>query len=112
MVEKWLIQVEENMILSIRFVIKDATADYVKTPRKKWVIEWPGQVVICAGQIYWTSETEQAIKSNTLRDYLEVCNNQINDTVALVRGDLEMGARITLGALIVIDVHGTKLVFF
>jgi dynein heavy chain len=108
MVEKWLIQVEETMITSIRYVIKDATKDYVKTPRKKWVIEWPGQVVICSSQIYWTSETEDAIRTNTLKDYLETCNNQINDTVALVRGDLESGARVTLGALIVIDVHGKE----
>lgn len=106
MVEKWLLQVEDNMLTSIRYVIKDATLDYLKTPRKQWVIEWPGQVVICSSQIYWTSETEEAIQANTLPNYLETCNNQINETVALVRGKLESGARITLGALIVIDVHG------
>lgn len=110
MVEKWLIQVEETMITSIRYVIKDATKDYVKTPRKKWVVEWPGQVVICTSQIYWTSETEDAIRKDTLKNYLETCNSQITDTVALVRGDLESGARITLGALIVIDVHGKLLI--
>lgn len=106
MVEKWLIQVEESMLESMRLVIKDATQDYAKVDRKKWVLEWPGQVVICASQIYWTLDSEMAIQNGNLADYLETCNNQISDTVALVRGDLESGARITLGALIVIDVHG------
>lgn len=106
MVEKWLIQVEETMLNSMRMVIKEATDDYLKVDRKKWVLDWPGQVVICTSQIYWTLDSEQAIENNNLQSYLEVCNNQINDTVALVRGELENGARITLGALIVIDVHG------
>lgn len=108
MVEKWLIQVEETMLNSMRMVIKEATEDYPKVDRKKWVLEWPGQVVICSSQIYWTLDSEHAIENGKLGDYLETCNNQINDTVALVRGELDIGARITLGALIVIDVHGKK----
>ena len=44
MVEKWLIQVEEVMISSLKKVTEDAVNAYNQTPRGKWVQEWPGQV--------------------------------------------------------------------
>ena len=44
MVEKWLIQVEEVMINSLKKVTDDAVNAYYQTPRGKWVQEWPGQV--------------------------------------------------------------------
>jgi len=66
--------------------------------------------VIAVSSIYWTSDVSEAIVTpNGLDRYLQVCNQQINRIVELVRGKLDKGVRVTLGALVVIDVHGTDL---
>ncbi|OON17802.1 dynein heavy chain, region 2 [Opisthorchis viverrini] len=106
MVEKWLLQVEDVMLSSLRKVISDSIYGYSATQREKWVLDWPGQVVICVSCIYWTEEVQEAMGHNALASYKEKCDKQIDDIVRLVRGPLSSGERITLGALIVVDVHG------
>ncbi|XP_069503771.1 dynein axonemal heavy chain 3 [Ambystoma mexicanum] len=110
MVEKWLFQVEQNMLSSLRHVIHEGIEGYVQVPRKKWVLQWAGQVVICVSTIYWTTEVSEAITSNSLPAFLEKSNHQISEIVELVRGKLGGGARSTLGALTVIDVHARDVV--
>ncbi|NXU08026.1 DYH3 protein, partial [Pardalotus punctatus] len=110
MVEKWLCQVEEMMLASVRQVLQDGMEGYSQVPRKEWVLQWPGQAVICVSSIYWTEEVSEAIRKRALQGLLEKSNVHIKDIVELVRGELPSGARLTLGALVVIDVHARDVV--
>ncbi|KFQ84496.1 Dynein heavy chain 7, axonemal, partial [Phoenicopterus ruber ruber] len=106
-VEKWLIQVEDIMLKSIHDVIARSRMAYLETERKRWVLEWPGQVVLCVSQMFWTSEVHEALCSGPegLKDYYDTLQLQLNDIVELVRGKLSKQTRTTLGALVTIDVH-------
>ena len=44
MVEKWLLQVEKQMIKSLRDTIEKAISGYYATELTSWVLDWPGQV--------------------------------------------------------------------
>ncbi|XP_074648811.1 dynein axonemal heavy chain 3-like [Tubulanus polymorphus] len=111
MVEKWLLQVEDVMINSIRKVISESLQAYLNTPRERWVLEWPGQVILCVSTIYWSLEVQEAMKEpDGMKKYLEKSNKQIDHIVELVRGKLDGGTRVTLGALTVIDVHARDVV--
>ncbi|KAM4737020.1 LOW QUALITY PROTEIN: dynein axonemal heavy chain 12-like [Anableps anableps] len=111
-VEKWLIQVEDVMLRSVRDVIARSRLAYVKTPRDQWVTEWPGQVVICTSQIFWTLEVHEAIRTGEdgVKNYYQQLKNQLNDIIKLVRGKLSKQTRTTLGALVTIDVHARDVV--
>ncbi|XP_060544998.1 dynein axonemal heavy chain 12 [Pantherophis guttatus] len=111
-VEKWLIQVEDIMLKSIHDVITRSRLAYPESPRKDWVREWPGQVVLCVSQMFWTSEVHEAIASGPegLQNYYQALQYQLNDIVELVRGKLSKQTRITLGALVTIDVHARDVV--
>ncbi|XP_070695267.1 dynein axonemal heavy chain 12 [Pempheris klunzingeri] len=111
-VEKWLVQVEDVMLRSVRDVVARSRVDYGETARSQWVKEWPGQVVLCTSQIFWTMEVNEAIKAGAdgLTSYYQQLQNQLNDIVELVRGKLPKQTRITLGALVTIDVHARDVV--
>ena len=92
MVEKWLLQVEKQMIKSLRDTIEKAISGYYATELTSWVLDWPGQVnnilrqhatatakmkmkylrlfyfnvsfqaVVCCRSINWTTEASEAIR--------------------------------------------------
>lgn len=97
-------------------VIQESQEAYVKEPRGEWVKNWPDQAVLCVTQKYWTTYVHEAIRNGpkAMQDYLDLNNEQITEIVAIVRGKLSKQNRVTLQALIVLDVHArdtlTKLV--
>eukprot|EP00842_Homolaphlyctis_polyrhiza_P004869 jgi/Hompol1/5383/HPOL_004407-RA len=65
-------------------------------------------------EIYWTKEVTEVLQKdegpNGLKAYRDICTRQLEDIVALVRGELSAMARMTLSALVVIDVHARDVV--
>lgn len=106
-------QVESGMIESIHEVCTQGVETYSQKPRHEWVLEWPGQVVLVVTAIFWTMDVENAIQSGrcgALKEVSEDCTSQLADIVNLVRGDLHKLCRMTLSALVVMDVHARDVV--
>lgn len=67
--------------------------------------------MLAVDQIDWTMGVETAIpKEQGLQTYIQTLNDQIEEIVQMVRGDLAVGTRITLKAMVVIDVHARDVV--
>ena len=106
-VEKWLLQLEETMIDSVWRAAGVGIRTYSDEPRTDWVRNHPGQIVLAVTQKYWTDAVTSAITDGpeAMNKYLKQNNEQIDEIVALVRGQLSTQNRVTLGALVVLDVH-------
>ena len=107
-VEDWLSEVESAMKATVRHWMNDAIGDYSARSRADWVREWPGQCVLNGSQYHWTMEMEKALREQGhagLLAYAAKWKAQLGDMVELVRGELTKLQRLTLGALIVLDVH-------
>ena len=67
-VEAWLWRVQEMMKETLLKKLKEGIKDYIgapnkpATPRNKWVLEHPAQVVTSVGMITWCQQTEEAIQ--------------------------------------------------
>uniref|UniRef100_UPI00398E963E dynein axonemal heavy chain 3-like n=1 Tax=Pristiophorus japonicus TaxID=55135 RepID=UPI00398E963E len=111
LVEKWLYEVEKVMKRSLGEVMLQAITAYPEACREQWVLNWPGQIVLASSIVYWTASVSQAItQKEGLQIFLKKSSKEIEDIVTLVRGKLTRMARITLGALITIDVHARDVV--
>uniref|UniRef100_H2Y7L2 AAA+ ATPase domain-containing protein n=1 Tax=Ciona savignyi TaxID=51511 RepID=H2Y7L2_CIOSA len=106
-VEKWLLELEADMVTSLRKVIGDSLEAFKVEARSEWVKKWPGQAVLCVTQKYWTDNVQKALNTGpqAMEDYLALSTEQISEIVFLVRGKLSKQNRVTLGALITMDVH-------
>lgn len=111
-VEKWLLQTEEQMLASIRNETTKSFVNYAEVKRTEWITKWPGMVVLCVSQIYWAIEIEERFTAKKgIANYLTELQDQLTETVALIRSkEISNITRISVKALIVIDVHAKDLV--
>jgi dynein heavy chain len=79
-VEDWLVLVEKAMRNTLRMIIKQALDVVEQIPRDQWVYMWPGQVVLCGGQTYWTAHVEEGIRNDALPDYYKLLLQQVRNT--------------------------------
>ena len=54
--EKWLKEVQIEMLESIKDQTRKAYEIYFEEDRKSWVLDWPGQVVTAVSCMTWTVE--------------------------------------------------------
>ena len=114
-VEFWLGSVEEHMFKSLRELTKIAVQEYEEQDRIHWIKTHATQVVITVCIIFWAREIEGRLTSAedklaSMKDYYDVCVQQLNDAAIQVGGPLPKLHRKTLVAVITGDVHNRDIV--
>jgi len=112
-VEVWLLEVEGAMKRTLHKVAGESIEAYTKGPRSKWILNWPGQLVLNCSQVFWTREVSLSIETagaEGLKAYAGKCTEELNKIVNLVRGQLTSLERATCGSLVVVDVHARDVV--
>jgi dynein heavy chain len=107
-IEAWMVEVKDAMIAGVRDNMYHAILDYAECSRTEWMQKWAGQVVLNGSQVHWTREVEEALKlkgNEGAWDYYAQLVRQLEDMVILIRGKISKAARVTVGALAVVDVH-------
>ena len=114
-VEEWLGEVEKGMKLTLKTIYAKALQSFVPEQRKKWLFEWPAQISVICEQTIWTNAVVQAIL-NTKKDpesferLYKRLEAELQEIVELVRVETNKRNTITLGVLVVIEVHA-KVIF-
>lgn len=106
-VEKWLLELEGDMKKSVRHKVYSAMEAYPVKERTTWVLEWPGQCVLCIDQLYWTQQMEEGMTHGGvkgLKAYLDQSQAELKDIILIIRGKLSKQNRITLG-IVVVDTY-------
>lgn len=86
------------MLKSVRYETLMSYLDYDTKERVEWVQIWPGMVVLCVAQIYWSMEVQASLLTHvlsTLEALWKKLQLQIFDMVNLVKGADEIFEKFT-----------------
>ncbi|XP_068440309.1 dynein axonemal heavy chain 2 [Clinocottus analis] len=118
-VEVWLCNVEKTM----RFKLMNILKECVEGPKKKpgqleeWVKEWPGQILIIASQVQWTTDVTKALSSSkeradksSLKSIRKKQVFKLQSYSEIIRGDLSKILRLKIVSLVTGEVHARDVI--
>ena len=115
-VEAWLLEVEVVMRSSLKKTLYATIASQKGAKREKWVNEFPGQLLITAGQTSWTVDCEKGLaeceKGNRagMRTVKKKQVSMLNKYAEMVRGQMSKLNRNKVVAIITIEVHARDVI--
>ena len=118
-VETWLMQLQDEMIATLQYLLKQGVADYDDEKKSKNRVEFvqthKGQIVATVSQIKWCQSTALAIDDmmadpTSLESWLATNVKQIEELIVQVRGNLSDIIRKITVALVTVDVHARDIV--
>ncbi|KAI5104428.1 dynein heavy chain 2, axonemal isoform X1 [Silurus meridionalis] len=118
-VEAWLCDIERTMRWTLKDCLKNCCMALKKMigKRDKWVKDWPGQMLITASQIQWTTDAtksliagkEKADKS-ALKSMKKKQVSMLNRYSEAIRGNLSKIMRLKIVALVTVEVHARDVI--
>jgi dynein heavy chain len=101
------------MRISLKAKVEESLVDLSqhKNSRTAWLKRWQGQCILLCSQLSWTMLVEDRLKLiKQMKDLKEELASLLEEVVKMVRGDLSALERMTLSALITLEVHNVDIV--
>ncbi|XP_076026906.1 dynein axonemal heavy chain 2 [Genypterus blacodes] len=115
-VEVWLCALEKTMCSTLKTCLSNchSALKKMKGQRDKWVKDWPGQMLITASQIQWTSDVTEALKDgkdkSTLKSLKKKQVSMLQSYSEAIRGNLSKVMRLKIVALVTVEVHARDVI--
>ncbi|XP_075968107.1 dynein axonemal heavy chain 2 [Anarhichas minor] len=118
-VEVWLCKVEKTMRVTLRKSLANCLAALNKLTDKfdKWVKEWPGQMLITASQIQWTTDVTKSLitskegaENSSLKSLRRKQVSKLERYSEIIRGNLSKEIRLKIVSLVTGEVHARDVI--
>ena len=116
-IEEWMLRVEEEMKKTLHIHAKKGVFTYAKEDRIDWIEKQLGMIALVGSQIWWSFAIEDVFRrinekneAKAMKEELARENKDLNDLIALVRGDIKKNLRLAANVMIILDVHARDIV--
>ena len=116
LIERWMVNVEEEMRKSLWAITKESVFRYSNDTRTKWIASEKklGMTLINASQIWWAWQVEDCFRRMSkgekyaLKKLEADLTNELFEMIAMVRSPLTKIARKKVNNLLIIDIHARE----